>query len=94
MMWCVHRAIAKNTIKSRQQRLREARGTNNNSGPQRMNNDDIDTMLFKMENGAKLSKTEVQRFRMLIGREQDGLEREGDCEYIEFDTDLNPNNES
>jgi len=80
--------------KRRQQRLREARGTNNNSGPQRMNKDDIDTMLFKMENGAKLSKSEVKRFRMLIGREQAGLEVEGDCEHIEFDTNINRERES
>ena len=71
----------------RKQRVQQANG-GNNSGPERQVKDDIDTLLYKMENGGSLDKQEMARLRRLIGRNQNlELQMEGETEQF-MDPDL------
>lgn len=66
--------------KRRKQRLLEQAG-GGKAGPNRKVNDDIDTLLYKMENGSSLDKNEVDRLRRLIARSGDPTKQmEGEAE--------------
>ncbi len=66
----------------RKQRIQQRAG-GNNSGPERQVQDDIDTLLYKMENGGSLDKQEMARLRRLIGRNKNlELQMEGETEQF------------
>jgi len=85
--------------KRRKQRQRAAKkelegDTSKRSGPPRQMDNDIDSLLYKVENGGTLDAAEAARLRRLLKRARtDHLQMEGEIHDadIEFDTKLNRN---